>query len=480
MFTLLATGCVADPADVLGHSEEGLSGGSSEAPYLLPTRAGVTFEALISVGDQAAKGGYRMVGIPDGLGAWGNGSKIHLLMSHELNTSQGIVRAHGAKGGFISRWRIDKDTRVVERGSDLVEQVALWDVGAGSYAAPATGVAFNRFCSGDLPPPSAFYDEASGLGYPDRMYMAGEEADDDGRGFAHDIESGVSYELPRMGRMGFENLVARPASGIATVVVGTDDGDPAGEVVVYVGTKTATGTPPERAGLTNGTLYGIKIPGYPREQTGGVQQPPPAAGTPIELFALGDMTGVSENALQALETANGVTSFDRPEDAHWNPADRNQLLFATTASFTRSTRLWRVTFIDGANPALGGTIECLIDGNAAAVGGVTPRMFDNLTVTDDGRWAYLQEDPGNRAHLAKIWRFDLATRRLELVAQHDPARFIAGLAGFLTQDEESSGIIDASSMLGAGTFLLDVQVHKNSTDPELVQGGQLLIMTVTD
>jgi hypothetical protein len=32
--------------------------------------------------------------------------------------------------------------------------------------------------------------------------------------------------------------------------------------------------------------------------------------------------------------------------------------------------------------------------------------------------------------------------------------------GFITQDEESSGIIDASRFLGPGTFLFDAQVHK--------------------
>lgn len=478
MFTLLATGCVAEPTDELGVGEQALAGTSSEAPYLVPLRAGVSFEALISVGDES-KHGYRMVGIPDGLGAYAQGGKLHVLMNHELNPTQGIARAHGARGAFISHWKIDKDFEV-EKGEDLIKQVALWDVAGGGYAAPTTGVTLARFCSGDLPARSALYDESSDLGYPDRIYMAGEEADDDGRAFAHEVESGISYELPRMGRMGFENLAARPDSGATTVVVGTDDGDPAGEVVVYVGTKTSSGSPPERAGLTNGTLYGIRIPGYPREQTAGVQRPPPAAGTPIELFAFGDVTGLGENALQAIETANGVTSFDRPEDVHWNPANPDQLLFTTTASFTRSTRLWRVTFDDGRNPALGGTIECLVDGNTTSVAGVTPRMFDNLTVTNDGRWVYLQEDPGNQAHLAKIWRFDLQTRTLQLIAQHDPARFILGVSGFLTQDEESSGILDAADILGAGKLILDVQVHRANPDPELVQYGQLLVMTVAD
>jgi hypothetical protein len=68
------------------------------------------------------------------------------------------------------------------------------------------------------------------------------------------------------------------------------------------------------------------------------------------------------------------------------------------------------------------------------------------------------------------------------VAQHNPKFFdptILNNSSFLSQDEESSGIIDASHILGKGWFLLDVQAHKvNPADPELVEGGQLLAMFV--
>jgi hypothetical protein len=47
-----------------------------------------------------------------------------------------------------------------------------------------------------------------------------------------------------------------------------------------------------------------------------------------------------------------------------------------------------------------------------------------------------------------------------VLAQFDPAQFTSGAAGFITQDEESSGIIDAARFLGGGSFLFDAQVHK--------------------
>ena len=65
--------------------------------------------------------------------------------------------------------------------------------------------------------------------------------------------------------------------------------------------------------------------------------------------------------------------------------------------------------------------------------------------------------------------------------KHNPKFFdpsIPGNPSFITQDEESSGLIDAGHILGRGWFLLDVQAHKLSSDPELVEGGQLLAMSV--
>ena len=56
---------------------------SSQTPYLTPIQAGLQFASILTVGD--AVGGYRMVGIPDGLGAYDNGNgTITVLMNHEI------------------------------------------------------------------------------------------------------------------------------------------------------------------------------------------------------------------------------------------------------------------------------------------------------------------------------------------------------------------------------------------------------------
>lgn len=88
-----AEGAAAAPA-------EGTSVGPSTTttPYVLPVSgSGVAIKSLLSVGDTI--GGYKMVGIPDGLGAYDNNDgTFTLLMNHELGSTSGTVRAHGGKG----------------------------------------------------------------------------------------------------------------------------------------------------------------------------------------------------------------------------------------------------------------------------------------------------------------------------------------------------------------------------------------------
>ena len=74
--------------------------------------------------------------------------------------------------------------------------------------------------------------------------------------------------------------------------------------------------------------------------------------------------------------------------------------------------------------------------------------------------------------------YDIETGRLALIARHDPARFVAGGPSFLTQDEESSGVIDASGVLGEGWYLFDVQAHYTNANSALVEGGQYVALHI--
>lgn len=455
------------PIENVSAADQGPS--SSQSPYIVKVPKGATaINSIMTVGDSVNNKPdgtpYRMVGIPDGLGVFDNGDQTFtLVMNHELGNTVGIPRAHGAKGSFVSKWIIEKGDFVVKSVEDLIQNVHVWN-GAGYVPATVAQKSFSRFCSADLPALTAFYDAASGLGYNGRIFMNGEESGTEGRAFAH-LMDGNTYELPRLGKFAWENSVANPGTGIATVVAGTDDGT-GGQVYFYVGTKMNSANPVEAAGLTNGNLFSIKVTGMNVETDSTVLNGPVA----FTAHDFGDVSGMTGAQLEAASSGN-ATSFQRPEDGAWDPSNPNDFYFVTTASFSGNSRLWRVHFTDPANPMAGGTIEMLLNGSEGQ------KMMDNITVTKDGR-VLIQEDPGNQTHIAKIWQYTIATGALKLVAQHDPDRFASGAANFLTQDEESSGIIDASDVLGTNWFLLVVQAHYNAGDPELVEGGQLLSVRI--
>ena len=269
----LLQGCAQDIQANEAHVEQAAEALTTTPSYLTPIARGVTFTALLSVGDSVNNKPdgvtpYRMVGIPDGLGAYDNDDgTFTVLMNHELTSSGGVARAHGAKGSFVSKWTIDKSSLEVLHGEDLIQTVSTYNPATSSWNAPASGIAFNRFCSADLPEQSAFYNQQSKAGFEGYIFMNGEEAGDEGRAVAHVVTgegAGVSYELPHLGRFSHENSVANPGTGDLTLVAGTDDTGN-GQIYFYLGQKQKTGNAIQRAGLTNGTLYGLKVDGIVNE-----------------------------------------------------------------------------------------------------------------------------------------------------------------------------------------------------------------------
>jgi hypothetical protein len=441
---------------------------SSQTPYLNPTIANSTITSIFTA--TQTSGTYTCSGLMDGAGAWDNGNgTFSMLINHEAGNTAGAVRAHGSVGAFVSKWIINKSTLAVVSGVDLIQNVNIWNGTAyTTYNAttPSTLAAFGRFCSADLPAASAFWNVFTGNGTPERIFMNGEESGSSGRGFAHIAtgpNAGVSYELPRLGKFSWENAVASPYATDKTIVAGLDDATP-GQVYFYIGTKTNTGTEIARAGLTNGKLFGVAVTGLVLESNASV----PAAGTTFSLVDLGDVTAVSGSSLQTMSTNSGVTQFLRPEDGVWDPSNPKDFYFVTTNGFTANSRLWKLSFTNISNPELGGTITAVLDGTEGQI------MMDNIGIDNSGH-ILIQEDVGNQAHNGKMWQYTIANDNLTLIAQHDPARFVTAGPNFLTQDEESSGIFDAQSILGAGMFLFVDQGHYAIPSPVL-EGGQILAM----
>jgi len=512
--TALLTACgsddttVAAPKEVTGFTS-GKATSSSADPYITPIDSSVKVASILTVGD--AVGTYRMVGIPDGLGAYDNGDNTFtVLMAHELANTVGIARAHGGIGAFVSEWVIDKTTLQVKSGSDLMKKVYAQVNGAW---AEQTAVAFQRFCSADLPAAGAFFNSATGNGSSVKMFMTGEETANGtvtmGRGVAivaSGADKGKAYILPHFGGfttfgVGWENLIAHPNSGDKTIVMANSDSGSNG-VYMYVGTKNKTGaTEVDKAGLTNGTLYRAVV------NVGGVA----ANETTATDAGLGLVNKTATFSFVPNVPVTGVagTSFLRPEDGAWDTVNKNRYYFVTTnqpdaakdntggkinTSITNAaqvgrTRLWSMTFTDLTKPEQGGILEMILDGTetvtvAGRIHGT--QMFDNMTVASDGT-IILQEDVGGNNHNGKIWKYNPVTKALTLLAQHDEKLFgdyYTGVVGTETNDEETSGIIEITSILGRTDgkryFLLVDQNHKLATGTnaaELVEGGQLLLLS---
>jgi hypothetical protein len=261
-----------------------------------------------------------------------------------------------------------------------------------------------------------------------------------------------------------------------------------------------TGNPVQRAGLANGKLFGVKVTGIPQTES---EKKDWQVGDTFD-FELSDVSryagvgGVTANGtvdtLEEDSHTQGVTAFQRPEDGAWDPRNPNDFYFLTTSSFgplpaelrTGQTRLWRLRFADPTDPSRGGELTLLVSGsvgtpdNPSATGTQStsapgPQMLDNMTVNNRDE-VLMQEDVGNQAYLGGVWLYDIGSGGLTKIAQHDPNRFTPGAGGFLTKDEESSGIIPAR-FLGEGWYLLDVQAHY-AISGELVQGGQLLALHI--
>jgi hypothetical protein len=218
----------------------------------------------------------------------------------------------------------------------------------------------------------------------------------------------------------------------------------------------------------------------------------------------------------AKESREKGTAMARVEDGHWDPSNPNVFYFVTTESnkdpiatapnpatptvSRDGGALWRLTFKDAQNPAAGAEIEMLLNGGES----VYMSKPDNITVTEDGKYILIQEDPGNNSLLARVIAYRVSDSKLAVVAQFDPNKFLKSGPEFITEDEESSGIIDVTKMFAkAGDknsyFFFNAQVHnsagaiaarpdlasrsaakKEAINTATVEGGQFYIMTISN
>jgi hypothetical protein len=478
-------------------------------PYVVAVGSEYQITALFSVDDKVPLLGgapgqqYRMVGIPDGLGAHPNGDGTStLFMNHELNfnsVSEPVVAGPANRGAIVSRWIVDSDGDPIagRRAYDSVFQ-------ENTFVGPAPEVgnttrALARFCSGFLAGPDNGFDRW--------IYLTNEEEQTAGNTF--DGRGGQSvaifdnelHALPKLGRYAKENTVVQPHQGSRAVIFSFEDGPATldNQLYMYVGRKdrSAGASVLARNGLDNGTLYVFRSLDSARNSertftSGSV------SGEWVEIPNAGSLTDAQ---LEAASDAVGAMTFVRPEDGAFNPNNRDELFWVTTGSSSGADdgvnelgRLYSLRLHPG-NPLKDATLSIVYNADTVvAAGGDIAISPDNVGASGD--FLMINEDGTTESRLVmaakgrdgSIWRFDLvkgpvpavgidvstATR----VAQLDPP----GRDGIPVGPGvwETSGIIDASALFGADTWLSDVQAHPPTTPPGgaavTVEDGQLFLM----
>jgi len=511
----------------LGTSANMAVSGLAKPEYILATNSAVTLKSLIHAGD--LKTGTAVRGIPDGMGAYKNeNGGISLLSVHEIPSYSPLAQLSKSDssqwGVSITNFNISPASKVITSASDFIKKISYYNYNTGLYTntpiggAPAgttKGMDWNvsRFCSATLVQAGklAFKSGDTTYGYEGPVFLSGEEDGDSGyaRGFAFDMD-GNGIQLPRVGLASWENLMPNLKPGMNTVVMGNEDGSATdSQLFMYVGKKTTTGTFADKAGLTNGDTYVLNIPEIANDNAYRAKY---GKNKAVDVTFNKTIWNANITDQQKDHAAQG-TELSRVEDGEWDPTNPNVFYFLTTESnkyptsvapnpaeptFSRDGgALWRLTFVDGQNPDKGAKLEMLLDGSEA------PYLSkpDNLAVTENGV-VIIQEDPGNNGHVSRIVAFRVSDAKLVVIAEFNKEYFAPGAAKFMTQDEESSGIIEATSLFARNGdtnsyYLFNTQIHttgvmtsrpdlvwkskasKAAADKNAIEGGAYYLMTIS-
>ncbi len=471
--------------------------------YAVGIASGYEMTRLLSVGDTVPETSdptkqFKMVGIPDGLGAHANpdGTKT-VLMNHELTGStfsEPVLDAPLNRGAYVSKLTLDEQGNVLsgERAYD-------WVYNENTFVGPAAAVgnstrAFSRFCSGSLAGPEEGFDR--------NIYLTNEEEGTpantfDGKGgLAVAIVDNNLYTLPKLGRFAWENTLVQPNQGNQTLIMGMEDGPSAvqdaavenSQLYMYVGKKdrrSGAGVL-RRNGLDNGALYVL----VPADSANSSEMTFKSGTIDVEWVLIPNAGDLDEAGLEAKSDAAGAFRFARPEDGAFNNRNRNEYFFVTTGGAAGANVLGRLYSLElhPGNVTKGGTLTVEYNADTVIAGGgdiaISP---DNIDVSNE--YLMINEDGTAESRLVmaakgrdgSIWRLDLDRTGVDVssalrVAELDPPGRDGTPVG--PGIWETSGIIDASDLYGEGSWLFDVQAHPptKAPAPNTVEDGQLMLM----
>jgi hypothetical protein len=389
---------------------------TAKPPYLVPMASGAAVDPIISAGDIV--GGYQMTGIPDGLGAFKDGSDtLQVMMNHELGRSFPAVPP--GVDARISKLTLNRKTHGVLGAQYLFTGQEF----------------FERFCSATL-------ETIQGTPY----YLTGEEAipvGHDGSSIVMNAETGDWTETPQFGHFEHENVV--PVTGFQKfMLVSTEDNFRVG-VPSYLFAYIADSWEDAVSGdPAHGSLYVWRALD-PADTAFGMAK---GDTVPGEFVPISQAENTDDVALKAAATARGAFRFARLEDSAVAFQRSGRLFFSDTGKAGEATvngRVYRLD-IDPSDPtkasvtlALDSTVDDMANPDNL---GTSPR---SLMIQED------RENP-NRTQYGRILRYDLNNGSLTPVARVNTT---VGQPG----QWESSGIIWAGNLLGGGWWLADVQAH---------------------
>jgi hypothetical protein len=355
--------------------------------------------------------------VPDGLGAYkDNHDNIVLMMNHELGrTFPALPPGVDAR---ISRVVVNGKTRTVQSARYVL-----------------TGAeGFERFCSGTL-------EVIEGTPW----YFTGEEAigvsplvGHDGSSVAVNAETGQWWETPQFGHLNHENIV--PVERIRKfMAVTTDDDFRVGQpsyLFAYIADSleaAVSGDP------TRGSLY------VWRAKNPAVVDMAKGQTVEGEFVPISQAENSDSTELKAAATARQAYRFARLEDIATAQQQPGRLYFTDTGKAGANTlngALYRLD-VDPFDPTQA-SVTLLLDGDAG------DNIFRPDNLDTSAHSVVIQEDGGqNRVHV-----YDIDTGALRVVARTPNTAW------------ESSGVINAQTLLGNDWWLMDVQSHSNVTTPQ--------------
>ena len=504
---------------ILATTASSVPGFFTSVPAMLtPLAPESSVQAIISVGDELPNG-YRFESIPDGVGFVPNGNgTVDVFVAHETST---VPFPYTVSGTTLSG-QSDFD-------NSQVSKLRLHQNSAGvlqGWMAIDSSANYQRFCSAFVA------SEEHGFKHP--IFFANEEATDfvsppplvawppdptnqrqAGLVVALDTKTGQYHSIPGMGRLNHENTIVVPGGWPGVMALTGDDtfSAPSAQLYLYAAASA------DDLLADEGSLWAFVSDNPAINDYGDMTVGMNVSGHFIPVprdIALGNQT-----PLENWSNANNVFQFIRVEDMAYDKNNPRIVYIADTGepraipdpvtgrlrrgpSGTMGPypngRIFKLV-MNASDPMVVDRFEILINADTAGPGNPDAlHQPDNIDTSANS--LMIQEDPGSHNGFApgagpnaRIWRYNFADGSLTVVAEVDQS--LDPNPALRNGTWESSGVVDASSIFGPGSWLVTVQAHSIFVESEYRtvtdttrnppatgqllfkrEGGQLLLLKV--